>query len=146
MRAQQMVGHLVRRLHQHSTQVFASRTQAAGFDLTQVQFAALDAIQSEPGIDQARVASRIAYDRATTGGVIDRLEKKGLIERRVSPRDRRARSVALSAAGERLFEQMQPIVALLQDDILPGLTPAEQAQFLTLAARVLDAFDEEKKD
>ena len=39
-----MAGHLIRRLHQQSTQVFVQRTQAAGFDLTPVQFAALDAI------------------------------------------------------------------------------------------------------
>ena len=38
-----MAGHLIRRLHQQATQVFVQRTQAAGFDLTPVQFAALDA-------------------------------------------------------------------------------------------------------
>ncbi|MFA5682853.1 MAG: MarR family transcriptional regulator, partial [Hydrogenophaga sp.] len=60
-----MAGHLIRRLHQQSTQVFVQRTQAAGFDLTSVQFAALDAIHAHPGTDQASVAEMIAYDRAT---------------------------------------------------------------------------------
>ena len=43
-----MAGHLIRRLHQQSTQVFVQRTQAAGFDLTPIQFAALDAIANHP--------------------------------------------------------------------------------------------------
>jgi hypothetical protein len=58
-------GHLIRRLHQQSTQVFQARTQAAGFDLTSVQFAALDAIARQPGIDQASLAAIISFDRAT---------------------------------------------------------------------------------
>ena len=53
MDAQSMAGHLIRRLHQQSTQVFTRRIQEAGFDLTPVQFAAMDAITKHPGIDQA---------------------------------------------------------------------------------------------
>ncbi len=45
----EMAGHLIRRLHQHSTQVFQAQTQAAGFELTSVQFAALDAIAGYSG-------------------------------------------------------------------------------------------------
>ncbi len=67
MKTHGMAGHLIRRLHQISTQVFARRTQAAGYDLTSVQFAAMDALASDPGIDQATVAARIAYDRAADG-------------------------------------------------------------------------------
>ena len=44
-------GHLIRRLHQHSMQIFQMQTQATGFDLTSVQFGALNAIkQSSVGI------------------------------------------------------------------------------------------------
>ena len=38
---------------------------------------------ANPGIDQARLATAIAFDRATTGGVIDRLEAKGLVRREI---------------------------------------------------------------
>ena len=91
-----MAGHLIRRLHQQSTQIFVQRTQAAGFDLTPVQFAALDAIHAHPATDQARVAEMIAYDRATIGGVIERLEQKGWVRRVVREHDRRARELRQS--------------------------------------------------
>lgn len=132
-----MAGHLIRRLHQQSTQVFAQRTQAAGFDLTPVQFAALDAIRTHPATDQARVAEMIAYDRATIGGVIDRLEQKGWVRRVVSARDRRAREVSLTRDGERVLAALLPVVRELQDDILHPLSDADRARFLKLARLVV---------
>ncbi len=132
-----MAGHLIRRLHQQSSQIFVQRTKAAGFDLTSVQFAALDAIRSRPDTDQARVAELIAYDRATIGGVIERLEHKGLVRRVVSERDRRARELSLTPEGERVLSALLPIVREVQDEILGSLGDADRAQFLALARQVL---------
>ena len=132
-----MAGHLIRRLHQLSTQVFVQRTQAAGFDLTPVQFAALDAIHAHPGTDQARVAELIAYDRATIGGVIERLEQKGWVDRVVSERDRRARVLSLTAEGERILQALVPVVRNLQDEILQALGEADRARFLRLARQAV---------
>ncbi len=138
-----MAGHLIRRLHQQSTQVFVQRTQAAGFDLTPVQFAALDAIHAHPATDQAGVAEMIAYDRATIGGVIDRLEHKGWIRRVVSERDRRARELSLTAQGKRVRSALLPIVRALQNDILQPLSAADRACFLDLARQVVGQQDAE---
>ncbi|MCW5636778.1 MAG: MarR family transcriptional regulator [Rubrivivax sp.] len=133
----EMAGHLIRRLHQQSTQVFQARTQAAGLDLTSVQFAALDAIARQPGIDQAGLATTIGFDRATIGGVIDRLEQKGLVQRLVSEEDRRARRLHLTTEGERLLAASRPVVEALQADILAPLAPAERTVFLALAQKAL---------
>lgn len=143
MEVQDMAGHLIRRLHQGSTQVFQAEARAAGIDLTQVQFAAMDAIRCHPGIDQAGIAALIAYDRATIGGVIDRLEQKGYLTRVVSRHDRRARAVSLTGEGLRVFEAFLPVVRSLQDDILPGLTESERTQFLALARKATGVLDEE---
>lgn len=133
-----MAGHLIRRLNQHSTQVFAARMGEIGIDLTPVQFAAMDAIASSPGLDQAGVAAEIAYDKATIGGVIDRLEQKGYIARSVAKHDRRSREVRLTEAGQAIFEKTLPVVIALQDDILSGLTPLERTMFIDLARKVID--------
>jgi len=132
-----MAGHLIRRLHQQSTQVFQARTQAAGFDLTSVQFAALDAIALQPGIDQAGLAASISFDRATIGGVIDRLEHKGLVLRGVSAQDRRARQLRLTPDGVRLLVAVRPVVEALQAEILAALTAAERTAFQALAHKAL---------
>lgn len=128
-----MAGHLIRRLHQHSTQVYTARTREAGFDITSVQFAALDAIRSNPGIDQAGVAGLIAYDRPTIGEVINRLVAKGLVERAVNETDRRARVLRLTPEGETTFERLLPIVRDLQSEILGNLSADKRTAFLALA-------------
>ncbi|ODU97493.1 MAG: MarR family transcriptional regulator [Rubrivivax sp. SCN 70-15] len=133
----EMAGHLIRRLQQQSTQVFQAQTQAAGLDLTSVQFAALDAIAQQPGIDQAGLAATISFDRATIGGVIDRLESKGLVQREVSAQDRRVRRLYLTPDGEQLLAASRPVVEALQADILAPLSPAEGAAFLALARKAL---------
>jgi len=130
----EMAGHLIRRLHQQSTQVFQA---AAGLDLTSVQFAAIDAIAQQPGIDQAGLAATISFDRATIGGVLDRLEQKGLVQRVVSTRDRRARQLSLTPDGERLLATSRLVVETLQTDILAPLSPTERGLFLTLAQKAL---------
>lgn len=138
MHASKMAGHLIRRMNQISTHVFSQRMQAEGRDLTPVQFAALDAIIANPGIDQASVAARIAYDRATIGGVIDRLEQKGYVERTISRRDRRAREVRATKLGQKEFDAILPIVEALQNDVLAGLNDPEKELFRTLAQKVID--------
>lgn len=132
-----MAGHLIRRLHQQSMQIFQTQTQAAGFDLTSVQFAALDAIAKRPGVDQASLAATICFDRATIGGVIDRLERKGLVLRVVSAQDRRARLLQLTPEGEQLLLACHPVVMALQTDILANLSPEERERFLSLARKAL---------
>lgn len=137
MERTEMAGHLIRRLHQQSTHTFQARTQAAGLELTAVQFAALDAIADRPGIDQAGLAASIAFDRATIGGVIDRLEAKGLVRRQVGAQDRRARLLQLTPAGKRLLAACRPVVEALQADILAPLSRTERTAFLALARKAL---------
>ena len=132
-----MAGHLIRRLHQQATYTFAQRTQAAGFDLTPIQFAAMDAIYAQPQTDQARVAEMIAYDRATIGGVIDRMEQKGWVRRVVSERDRRARELSLTPEGERVRAGLLPVVQDLQNEILASLRAEDRDCFLQLARQAL---------
>ncbi|APE44488.1 MarR family transcriptional regulator [Sulfitobacter alexandrii] len=132
-----MPGHLIRRLHQMSTRTFSRCMQEAGQDMTPVQFAALDAVAANPGMDQAAIAARIGYDKATIGGVIDRLEQKKLVVRHPSPHDRRARLVEPTEAGRARLAALSPLVAAFQDDILAPLTAEERETFVALAAKVV---------
>ncbi|SFT10760.1 transcriptional regulator, MarR family [Sulfitobacter marinus] len=132
-----MPGHLIRRLHQLSTATFSEQMKAAGIDMTSVQFAALQTIHEAPGIDQARLAHHIAYDRATIGGVVDRLERKGWVTRSINPEDKRARRVALTGRGRAVLQKAAPIISALQGNILSGLSDAECAQFIALAAKAV---------
>ncbi|MFC7556167.1 MarR family winged helix-turn-helix transcriptional regulator [Pseudoroseomonas wenyumeiae] len=126
----EMPGHLIRRAHQISGAIFAAHL--AGFDLTSVQYAAMEAIAAQPGIDATRLSDLIAFDKATLGGVLDRLEAKGLIARQPSSQDRRVKSVALTGAGKALLDSVGPRVVVAQVEMMRPLSEAEQAQFIAL--------------
>jgi DNA-binding MarR family transcriptional regulator len=135
-------GHLIRRLQQVAVSLFQEGTAPAGFDITPVQYAALRAIQTYPMIGQATLAGVIAYDRATIGGVVDRLEAKGLVRRMHSAGDRRVRLLVIEPAGTRLLERLSHLVAKVQVRILGPLDREERAEFVRLLVKLADANNE----
>jgi MarR family transcriptional regulator, temperature-dependent positive regulator of motility len=134
-----MPGHLVRRMHQASQAIFDAQVNEAGIDLTSVQFAALATIGATPGIDQATLANAIAFDRPTTGGVIDRLEAKGFVRREITKVDRRMRHLYLEPNGKAILDGATPVVRRVQDLMLAGLTEPERSTLLRLLSKALRA-------
>jgi MarR family transcriptional regulator, lower aerobic nicotinate degradation pathway regulator len=126
----EMPGHLIRRLHQISFALFLD--QAKAFGITPVQYAALVAIGSHPGIDQTALCNIIAFDRTTIGGVVSRLEKKKLICRLHGAHDRRTKSLSITPAGRRLIRQIEPAVQSTQQLILAPLKTGERNAFMAM--------------
>lgn len=135
-------GHLARRFQQIAVAIFHAEVEAAGSDLTPVQYAALNEIAANPGTDQATLAGAIAFDRATITGVIDRLQQKGYVTRRVSGRDRRARLLEITEAGRELLARIEPAVTEAQRIMLSGLEPAEAVEFMRLLRKATDAVND----
>src|SRR5437016_12301870 len=86
-------GHYIRRLQQIAVAIFLQETEAHG--VTPVQYAGLQAVRKAPGIDQRTLARAIGLDTSTIAGVVDRLEARGLMQRTVSPDDKRVRLLTL---------------------------------------------------
>jgi DNA-binding MarR family transcriptional regulator len=140
-----MPGFLIRRLQQSAVAIFLREMSTAGHDLTPVQYAALDKVAAHPGLDQASLAKLVALDKVTLGGVVDRLITKGLLERSVNPSDRRAHLLALTEAGRIELDRCAPAVERAQQKILAGLSAEEQAQFLHLLNKLVDATNEDSR-
>jgi MarR family transcriptional regulator, temperature-dependent positive regulator of motility len=137
-----MPGHLARRFQQIAVAVFLAEVSEAGFDLTPVQYAALATVRSNPSIDQITLAGSIAYDRTTITGVVDRLVQKGLLLRRASSRDRRARELELTEAGRRTLRAITPAVEEAQRSLVRGLTDKEAAELMRLLRKAIAAGNE----
>ena len=121
-------GFYIRRLQQIAVALFLEETGALG--ITPVQYAALMAVRQQPHLDQRSLARRIGFDTSTIGGVVDRLEARGLMRRNASPEDRRVRLLSLTPAGQALLEEIGPAVMKAQDRILAPLPAAERPRFL----------------
>ncbi len=142
-RLSEMPGHLIRRLQQIAFALFLNEAKA--FDFTPVQYAALYAVNNNPGIDQTALCNAVALDRSTIGDVVGRLEKKGLITRRSGAADRRTKSLHITAAGRRLLADIDPAVAATQRLILAPLKPGERTDFMRMLKHLVHLNNEHSR-
>jgi DNA-binding MarR family transcriptional regulator len=114
---------LARRFFQICTAAAAECTADA--NLTPQEFAVMAYINDavgEPDIDQSSLAARLGIDHAHTSLLVDRLEARGLLERRVNGEDRRARLLRLTPKGEKLHARLYPEAFAGQHRLLEVLT------------------------
>jgi DNA-binding MarR family transcriptional regulator len=128
-------GHLIRRAHQLAVAIFMEETD--GFDMTPVQFAILNALIDDPGEDQVTLAAKVAFDAATFGSVIGRLEAKGLVRREPDSKDRRRKLLWVTPQGERAAAQAKRAVGKAQARILGPLQAAERQQLVALLGKLV---------
>ena len=136
----QAPGHLVRRAHQIAVALFMSELSTE--DVTPVQFAILNAVMDTPGVDQVTLANRVAFDAATSGSVIGRLETKGWIRREPDLVDRRRKLLWLTPTGQEATLQRKRAVEQVQEKMTSPLSP-EEAQTLTVLLAKLVAGHEQ---
>jgi DNA-binding MarR family transcriptional regulator len=129
-------GHYIRRLQQIAVGIFLDET--ADLNVTPVQFALLFAASKQDGLDQRTLASRIGLDTSTIGAVVDRLESRALIERNVSPEDKRVRLLSVTSAGRQLLESVMPAMLRAQERILEPLSKSDRAKFMALLKCVVE--------
>jgi MarR family transcriptional regulator, lower aerobic nicotinate degradation pathway regulator len=130
-------GHNIRRLQQIAVAIFLEETAAQ--NVTPVQFAALQTVARQPGLDQRSLALAIGYDTSTIAGVIDRLEARGLLERQASPEDRRVRLLNLTRDGRTLLAQTLPGMLRAQERMLAPLAKADRAVFQRMLKALVEA-------
>jgi len=130
-------GHLIRRAQQLAVAIFMEET--AGFDVTPVQFAILNALMDDPGEDQITLSGRVAFDPATFGSVIGRLEAKGWVRRAADPGDKRRKLLWATDEGAQVALKMKRAVARAQLRIVSPLEPDEQQQLSVLLGKIVAA-------
>jgi len=133
-------GYLFRRMQQIAVSIFVEECSA--FDLTPVQYAALVAIHTHPGIDATRLSAVIAFDRSTLGSVIERLESKALVERKSSREDKRVKLLYLTRDGVSTLRDIMASVERAQARMLQPLKPADRKTLLALLTQLVDLNNE----
>ena len=133
-------GYLFRRMQQIAVSIFMEECKA--FDLTPVQYAALIAIHTHPGIDATRLSAVIAFDRSTLGSVIERLQAKDYIERKPAPEDKRIKLLYLTKSGAAILREIIPAVERAQARMLEPLKPTERKTLMGLLVQLVDLNNE----
>ncbi len=130
-------GHYTRRINQLVVALFYQ--EVAELNITPVQYSSLQIICTQPGIDQKTLASTVGYDAATIGGVIDRLEARDLVKRRIAPHDRRARLITPTEQGLETLRAVIPRMLESQRRFLEPLSENERKEFMRLMKVLLES-------
>lgn len=106
----------------------SSRVLFSRWDLSVSQFNILNLLCApSQGMSQTELSRALIMNRSNVTGLVDRLEKRGLVQRQPVPEDRRAYKVQLTAAGQSLIEQILPHYYQGAEDVW-GTISVEDAQ------------------
>jgi DNA-binding MarR family transcriptional regulator len=125
---------------QQAVERYAARhVRAAG--LTRPQFDVMASLGERGGITLGELCARTLITKGTLTGVVDRLEQRGLLRRRVDRSDRRRTFVELTPPGRRLLARVFPRHVAHVQRAFAGLEPARLARMRRDLASLRGAFD-----
>jgi DNA-binding MarR family transcriptional regulator len=124
-------------LRQAQIAVFRDFVSTTGsLDITPGLFAVLVLIEGNAGLKQSELAKAVHLDRSTVVSVIDKLERRGLVDRHAGANDRRSNALRLTAKGAALLKQLKRRVASHERRLARGLDAREKATLVALLQRV----------
>jgi DNA-binding MarR family transcriptional regulator len=133
------IGYLLRRAQ---LQVFQDVIRAlAEIDLRPAQFSVLVVIGDNPGLRQAQLGEALVIQTTNLVGMLDELERRGLVARLPSLSDRRSRALHLTAEGEKVLRRAQALAERNEARILRRLGPEGKRRLAELLARLAEPDD-----
>ncbi len=117
------IGFLLSKAYQRAWAIM--REEIEPYDLTPPQFALLSFLWLQDGLTQVELSEKGQIDRSTVGGLIDRLERNGLLERRQHPQDRRAHKIYLTEHGKEMEDTLTACAGRSLQRITAGLSENE---------------------
>jgi DNA-binding MarR family transcriptional regulator len=124
------LGYFIRRLQVWVFQDFMRAL--ASVDVRPAQYSVLAVVEANPGQSQSDVAEFLGIERARFVRLLDRLEKRGLIERRASPSDRRSHALYLTREGQRALKRIKSLAAEHEAQLAAKLGPEKRKVLIDL--------------
>ncbi len=127
--------HLLHRASQRASEIFAIETR--DFDLTARQFAVLSSVAQHEGLSQTDLVRLTGIDRSTLADVVQRLLRRGIIQRQRTMQDGRTYAVTLSAQGRELLDAIKPHVRRADRAVLSCLGEEDGKLAAQILSRLL---------
>ena len=99
-------------------------------------FAVLEALRTKGPTPVNRIGATVRLTSGSITTAVDRLERRGLVERRNDPEDRRSRVVHLTEAGQRMICCAYTDHQKAMERATAALTPAERGQVVELLQKL----------
>ncbi|MGW2237492.1 MarR family winged helix-turn-helix transcriptional regulator [Streptomyces sp. NPDC001759] len=127
----ELIGDVVARYHADFDEA------AAQHALTGAQARLLSLLSLEP-LPMRKLAQKLKCEPSNVTGIVDRLESRGLVERRPDPADRRVKLAAATKEGRRVARELRDGLRFAREP-LAGLSDAERLSLRDLLKRMLGA-------
>ncbi|SCF44132.1 MarR family winged helix-turn-helix transcriptional regulator [Micromonospora mirobrigensis] len=132
-----LAGDTVRRImHVASAMRHYQDEEIAALGLTPAVARALDELDPDRPLPARDLAEQLRCDRSNVTALVDKLERAGLVERRVDRADRRQKTLVVTEAGRAMRDRVRRVMS--DSRLLAGLTPDELATLRELVWKVSD--------
>src|SRR5436190_10280977 len=132
---EESLGYLVNRVARLMAHALAERIRPAGVAIG--QWAVLLCLWARDGMTQAELSRMVAIEPPTVARTIDRMVRDGLVTRALDPNDGRLSRIYLTERGRSLRDELVPLAAAVNDEILNGLTASEARTLRRLLTKLL---------
>ncbi len=105
-------------------------------ELTPLGYGTMACIADGDGLSQMELSRQLNMYAPKMVGLLDGLEKRGLVERKVSPADRRQHMLLLTPKGEALLQRAAAVAAALEEELFGSLPDEDKARFEALVERL----------
>jgi DNA-binding MarR family transcriptional regulator len=103
---------------------------ARAHGMTRAQWVIVARLNAIPGLSQNEMASLLEVEPISVGRLIDRLEARGMVERRADPTDRRVRRLHLLPGAQPILDQISRYRDLLGEELLAGVDAEARVQMI----------------
>ncbi len=118
-------------------QALAADPEVSALEVTAAQYLIIATLAQREADSAAQLCKSFSYDAGAMTRMVDRLEAKGLVERRRCADDRRLINLELTEAGKALFPKMKTISVVVQNRFLRGFTKTDVRQLEGYLTRIL---------
>lgn len=110
----------------------------APYGVTPGQYGVLRCLWEQDTMNPKEMAQILGLETSTISGVLDRMQKKALIDRVVDPNDRRCVRVVITETGAALEEPITTMTGTLNADILQDLSPEDSAALIRILQQLAE--------
>lgn len=127
---------LLAQLGAHAATQFAEKLRV--LDLAPSDVGILRLLRVAAGLSQQELATKLKIHPSRLVAILDKLEKRGFVERRANPEDRRLYSLHLTKGGDEGLDAIRKVAREHQEALLSTLSSEERETLAALLTRIAD--------
>jgi len=137
------LGFWIYRTQSQASNLLRRTFQAHGYNLTPEQWGVLATLRESEGVNQSQLGEKTFKDRHNITRILDLLEKRGLIERRIDEGDKRAYRVFLTDSGREREEELEGLVKSHREALFEGLSAEDLATMRRIFEHIVRNIEEQ---